>query len=256
MVVTQYQELGRVGLKAPVPCIVHPVARTGRIWIAVEVYSIHIGWRCTLSSAPGPGHNLCSVNGNRGNIGINIDVMRSGEPDTLIKIEGILFSSDDQSYINSWVRGNTVTVLGSRGIRLVWATSVEIVGNEISSVSGSSGRGISVEQKGSEHRDEIRSDGFLSNRSGGTLGGISSGQEIITSIAMKPTSSIRRSGETIDTSGKETDIVTTGRHDPCVGLRAIPIAEAMLALTLMDHYLRHRAQNADVSVEVPKVDSK
>jgi len=111
-----------------------------------------------------------------------------------------------------------------------------------------------VEQKGSEHRDEIRADGFLSNRSGGTLGGISSGQEIIASIAMKPTSSIRRSGETIDTKGRETDVVTKGRHDPCVGLRAIPIAEAMLALVLMDHYLRHRAQNADVCAEVPRVD--
>lgn len=111
----------------------------------------------------------------------------------------------------------------------------------------------SVEQKGSEHRDEIHSDGFLSNRSGGTLGGISSGQELLVSIAMKPTSSIRRSGATIDTKGRATDVVTTGRHDPCVGLRATPIAEAMLALVLIDHYLRHRAQNADVSGEAPKV---
>ncbi len=103
-----------------------------------------------------------------------------------------------------------------------------------------------VEQKGSEHRDEIDSGGFRSNRAGGTLGGISSGQDIVVSIALKPTSSIRIPGATVDKSGAETEIVTKGRHDPCVGLRATPIAEAMVALVLMDHYLRHRAQNADV----------
>lgn len=103
-----------------------------------------------------------------------------------------------------------------------------------------------VEQKGTEHRDEITPDGFAKNSSGGTLGGISSGQDILVSIALKPTSSIRLAGETIDTKGQSVEIKTTGRHDPCVGLRATPIAEAMLALVLMDHYLRHRAQNADV----------
>ena len=103
-----------------------------------------------------------------------------------------------------------------------------------------------VEQKGSDHRDEIDADGFRSNRAGGTLGGISSGQDILVSIALKPTSSIRIPGRTVDRSGAETEIVTKGRHDPCVGLRAMPIAEAMVALVLMDHYLRHRAQNADV----------
>lgn len=104
----------------------------------------------------------------------------------------------------------------------------------------------SVAQHGSEHRDEIGSDGFAKNDAGGTLGGISSGQDLLASIALKPTSSITKPGKTIDTDGNETEIVTKGRHDPCVGLRATPIAEAMVALVLMDHYLRHRAQNADV----------
>jgi chorismate synthase len=108
-----------------------------------------------------------------------------------------------------------------------------------------------VEQKGTEHRDEITPDGFAKNSSGGTLGGISSGQDILVSIALKPTSSIRLSGETIDEKGQSVEIKTTGRHDPCVGLRATPIAEAMLALVLMDHYLRHRAQNADVDTATP-----
>jgi chorismate synthase len=103
-----------------------------------------------------------------------------------------------------------------------------------------------VTQHGSEHRDEIGADGFAKNDAGGTLGGISSGQELLASIALKPTSSISKPGKTIDKQGKETEIVTKGRHDPCVGLRATPIAEAMVAIVLMDHYLRHRAQNADV----------
>ena len=111
------------------------------------------------------------------------------------------------------------------------------------------GAGFSVvTQKGSEHRDEIDSTGFKQNNSGGTLGGISSGQDILASIALKPTSSITKPAETIDKSGDETEIVTKGRHDPCVGLRATPIAEAMLAIVLMDHYLRHRAQNIDVNL--------
>jgi chorismate synthase len=108
-----------------------------------------------------------------------------------------------------------------------------------------------VNQKGSQHRDELNPDGFATNHSGGVLGGISSGQSIIASIALKPTSSIGVSGNTIDLQGKSTEIITKGRHDPCVGIRAVPIAEAMLALTLMDHYLRHRAQNADVQCETP-----
>jgi chorismate synthase len=108
-----------------------------------------------------------------------------------------------------------------------------------------------VTQRGSQHRDEIGPDGFNKNDAGGTLGGISSGQDLLASIALKPTSSISVPGKTIDKSGKQTEIVTTGRHDPCVGLRATPIAEAMIALVLMDHYLRNRAQNADVESTTP-----
>ena len=110
-----------------------------------------------------------------------------------------------------------------------------------------------VEQRGSQHRDEMSASGFSKNDAGGTLGGISSGQDILVSIALKPTSSVSVKGKTIDKQGKETDIVTKGRHDPCVGLRATPIAEAMVALVLMDHYLRHRAQNADVQSETPEI---
>jgi len=110
-----------------------------------------------------------------------------------------------------------------------------------------------VGQLGSEHRDLLTPGGFLSNHAGGVLGGISSGQDIVVSIALKPTSSIRIPGMTIDVHGQPVEISTTGRHDPCVGLRATPIAEAMLALVLMDHYLRHRAQNADVSSPTPDI---
>ena len=111
----------------------------------------------------------------------------------------------------------------------------------------------SVAQLGSEHRDLMSPDGFLSNHSGGTLGGISSGQSLRVSLALKPTSSIRIPGETVDTAGDQAEVVTTGRHDPCVGIRATPIAEAMLALVLIDHALRHRGQNADVEHAVPPV---
>jgi chorismate synthase len=110
-----------------------------------------------------------------------------------------------------------------------------------------------VGQRGSEHRDELTPDGFLSNHAGGTLGGISSGQDIVVSLAIKPTSSIVIPGRTIDNDGRPVEVSTTGRHDPCVGIRAVPIAEAMLALVLMDHYLRHRAQNADVATTTPVI---
>jgi chorismate synthase len=113
-----------------------------------------------------------------------------------------------------------------------------------------------VEQRGSEHRDELTPEGFAKNSAGGTLGGISTGQDILVGIALKPTSSIRVPGSTVDTKGEAAEIVTTGRHDPCVGLRATPIAEAMLALTLMDHFLRHRAQNADVGSAAPEGEPK
>ncbi|WP_444900134.1 chorismate synthase [Microbulbifer sp. VAAC004] len=105
-----------------------------------------------------------------------------------------------------------------------------------------------VEQKGTEHRDEIApEEGFLSNNAGGILGGISSGQDIVAHIALKPTSSLRIPGRSIDRSGNAIEVVTKGRHDPCVGIRATPIAEAMMALVLIDHALRHRGQNGDVT---------
>lgn len=110
-----------------------------------------------------------------------------------------------------------------------------------------------VEQKGTEHRDEITPEGFLSNNAGGVLGGISSGQDIVVSIALKPTSSIRLPGRSVNLRGEPVEVVTKGRHDPCVGIRATPIAEAMLAIVLMDHLLRHRAQNADVRSQTPVV---
>ncbi|MDP2430711.1 MAG: chorismate synthase [Pseudomonadota bacterium] len=103
-----------------------------------------------------------------------------------------------------------------------------------------------VSQLGTEHRDELTPQGFLSNHAGGVLGGISSGQDITASIAIKPTSSLRLPGRSIDVHGEPIEVVTQGRHDPCVGIRATPIAEAMLAIVLMDHALRQRAQNADV----------
>ena len=104
-----------------------------------------------------------------------------------------------------------------------------------------------VRQRGSEHRDERDRGGFLSNNAGGVLGGISSGQDIVASIALKPTSSITKPGRGLDAQGREVEVVTTGRHDPCVGIRAVPIAEAMVALVLMDHLLRDRAQNSGVA---------
>lgn len=110
-----------------------------------------------------------------------------------------------------------------------------------------------IEQLGTEHRDEMTSQGFLSNNSGGVLGGISSGQDIVASIALKPTSSIRLPGRSIDRDGSDIEVVTHGRHDPCVGIRATPIAEAMLAIVIMDHLLRHRGQNAGVISATPVI---
>jgi chorismate synthase len=111
----------------------------------------------------------------------------------------------------------------------------------------------SVVQKGTEHRDEITPQGFLSNHAGGVLGGISTGQDILVSIALKPTSSLRLPGRSVNLAGEPVEVVTKGRHDPCVGIRATPIAEAMLAIVLMDHALRQRAQNADVVSGTPVI---
>ncbi|HEY4732645.1 MAG TPA: chorismate synthase, partial [Gammaproteobacteria bacterium] len=110
-----------------------------------------------------------------------------------------------------------------------------------------------ITQKGTEHRDEMTPQGFLSNHAGGILGGISTGQDILVSMALKPTSSIRLPAKTINIQGQAAEVVTTGRHDPCVGIRATPIAEAMLALVLMDHALRHRAQCGDVKSITPVI---
>jgi len=110
-----------------------------------------------------------------------------------------------------------------------------------------------VAQRGTEHRDEMTAAGFLSNQAGGVLGGISSGQDVIASLALKPTSSIRLPGRGVDRHGEDIDVITTGRHDPCVGIRATPIAEAMLALVLIDHALRHRGQNAHVNSATPAI---
>ena len=116
------------------------------------------------------------------------------------------------------------------------------------------GDGVAVAgQRGTEHRDELTPEGFASNHGGGTLGGISSGQDLIVHVTFKPTSSIPTPGRTIDIAGEPTEIATTGRHDPCVGLRAVPIVEAMLLLVLMDHALRHRAQCADVVAGTPVI---
>ncbi|HTQ35761.1 MAG TPA: chorismate synthase [Steroidobacteraceae bacterium] len=116
------------------------------------------------------------------------------------------------------------------------------------------GDGVAVAaQRGGTARDELTPAGFSANHAGGILGGISTGQDILAHIALKPTSSIQIPGRTIDLAGNPVEVATTGRHDPCVGLRATPIAEAMLAITLMDHYLRHRAQNADVRSSTPAI---
>jgi len=111
----------------------------------------------------------------------------------------------------------------------------------------------SVTQRGSEHRDEMTPAGFVSNNAGGVLGGISSGQQIRASIALKPTSSITLPGKTVDIEGKTSEIITKGRHDPCVGIRAVPIAEAMVAITLLDHFLRHRGQTGVTETSTPVI---
>jgi chorismate synthase len=116
------------------------------------------------------------------------------------------------------------------------------------------GDGVAVAgQRGTAHRDELTPRGFATNHGGGTLGGISSGQEIVVHVSFKPTSSIPTPGRTIDVAGRPAEIVTTGRHDPCVGIRAVPIVEAMLLLVLMDHVLRHRGQCGDATSATPVI---
>jgi len=127
--------------------------------------------------------------------------------------------------------------------------------NAVKGVEIGSGFGV-VTQRGSEHGDEMTPEGFLSNHAGGVLGGISTGQDIEVSIAIKPTSSIRLPRRSVDRALQAVTVSTGGRHDPCVGIRATPIAEAMLALVLMDHALLHRAQNADVAIGVPPLPAR
>lgn len=110
-----------------------------------------------------------------------------------------------------------------------------------------------IEQKGTEHRDEMTPQGFLSNHAGGILGGISSGQDLLVHIALKPTSSLHLPGQSVDLQGNAIEVITKGRHDPCVGIRATPIAEAMLAITLMDHLMRHKGQNGNVCSSTPVI---
>ena len=124
--------------------------------------------------------------------------------------------------------------------------------NAVKGVEVGAGFGC-IAQKGTEHRDEITPEGFLSNHAGGTLGGISSGQDIVVHMALKPTSSLHLPGQSVDIHGNPVEVITKGRHDPCVGIRATPIAEAMLALVIMDHMLRHRAQNMDVVSPTPVI---
>lgn len=158
--------------------------------------------------------------------------------------------------------GARVTVV-ARGVPVGWGEPVfdrldADIAHALMSINAVKGVEIGagfacVEQRGSEHRDELTPEGFLSNHAGGVLGGISTGQDIVASIALKPTSSIRLPGRSINLRGEPVEVVTHGRHDPCVGIRATPIAEAMLALVLMDHALRHRGQNADVRVDTPAI---
>ena len=124
--------------------------------------------------------------------------------------------------------------------------------NAVKGVEIGDGFGV-VAQRGSYHGDVLSAQGFLSNHTGGVLGGISTGQDLVVSIAIKPTSSIRSAKASIDRDGRPTVVETGGRHDPCVGIRATPIAEAMLALVVMDHALRHRAQNGDVVLPLPPI---
>jgi chorismate synthase len=124
--------------------------------------------------------------------------------------------------------------------------------NAVKGVEVGDGFGVAA-MRGTENRDEITADGFLSNHAGGILGGISSGQPLRCSMALKPTSSIRLPGRSLDTQGAAVEVATHGRHDPCVGLRAVPIAEAMVAWVLVDQALRHRAQCGDVGLISPRV---
>lgn len=190
--------------------------------------------------------------------GVNGNPFFSADPDIVPRIEEYM----DQLRKSGDSCGAQVTVVAS-GVPPGWGEPVDdkldadiaYAMMSINAVKGVEiGAGFkSVTQKGTEHGDEMTPEGFLSNNAGGILGGISTGQDVTVNVAIKPTSSIRLARRSIDTSGNPVTVETFGRHDPCVGIRATPIAEAMLAIVLMDHALRHRAQNADVSVDTPRI---
>lgn len=165
-----------------------------------------------------------------------------------------------------WKSGDSVGAkvkVRAEGVPVGWGAPVYAkldtdLANAMMSINATKGVEIgagfeSVSQRGTEHRDEITPDGFLSNHAGGILGGISTGQPIEVAVAFKPTSSLRLAGQTVDVRGEATEVITTGRHDPCVGIRAIPIVEAMMAWVLMDHLMLHRAQCGDVPAQTPRI---
>jgi chorismate synthase len=170
------------------------------------------------------------------------------DPDVLDEIGGLI----DQLRRDGDSIGAEVTVVASNvpiglGEPVFGKLDADLAG-ALMSINAVKGVGIGdgfavVGQRGTEHRDEMDASGFQSNNAGGVLGGISSGEDIVARIALKPTSSLTTPGQSIDRSGQEVEVVTKGRHDPCVGIRAVPIAEAMVALVVMDHLMRHRAQN-------------
>ncbi len=190
--------------------------------------------------------------------GVGANPFFSADPDIVAELEAFM---DGLRKTGDSV-GAQVTVVAS-GVPVGWGEPVDdkldadiaYAMMSINAVKGVEiGAGFaSVSQKGTEHSDEMTPEGFLSNNAGGILGGISTGQDVVVNVAIKPTSSIRLARRSIDKSGNPVTVETFGRHDPCVGIRATPIAEAMLAAVLMDHALRHRAQNADVETITPRI---
>jgi chorismate synthase len=189
---------------------------------------------------------------------VGLNPFFSADPDAVAKLESFM---DELRKAGDSVGAKVTTV--AQHVPVGWGTPVyakldaDLAGammsiNAVKAVEIGSGF-ASVTQRGSEHGDELTPEGFLSNNAGGILGGISTGQDIVVTIGIKPTSSIRIPRKSIDKQGNPVMVETNGRHDPCVGIRATPIAEAMLALVLMDHALLHRSQNADVMTKTPKI---
>lgn len=172
-----------------------------------------------------------------------------------------------EAYMKSvWKSGDSVGAkvkVQARGVPVGWGAPVYAkldtdLCNAMMSINATKGVEVgagfaAVSQTGTEHRDEMTPDGFLSNQAGGIVGGISTGQPIEVAVAFKPTSSLRLPGQTVDVTGQPVEVITTGRHDPCVGIRAVPIVESMMAWVLMDHLLLHRAQCHDVPAQTPRI---